>query len=137
MQHDYSYITQYTEKNLLLDLTPYMKSKKLNVSKVPVNFISGGQVNGKYYGISAGTNAWAVIYDPVVLRKAGVAAPKPSWTWAKFEKIALAVYKKTGVRTMPGWSYFAYLPLAAFFQTSYSVLQNFLCCDSIQAGFQT
>jgi multiple sugar transport system substrate-binding protein len=101
IQHDYSYITQYAEKNLLLDLTPYMKSKKLNVAKVPETFISGGQVAGKYYGISGGTNAWSLMYDPAILKKAKVAAPRAGWTWANFEKMALAIYKKTGVQTMP------------------------------------
>jgi multiple sugar transport system substrate-binding protein len=101
MQHDYAYISQYAKKDLLLDLTPYVTSNRINLKKVDENFISGGRVDGKLYGINLGTNALSVIYDPAILKKAGVSAPKASWTWADFEKIAAQVYKKTGVRTMP------------------------------------
>ena len=101
MQHDYAYIAQYAQKDLLLVLTPYVNSKQIDLEKVDENFISGGRVDGKLYGINLGTNAWCIIYDPAVLKKAGVSAPKPSWTWADFEKIATQVYQKTGVKTIP------------------------------------
>ena len=99
IQQDYSYISQYAEKNLLLDLTPYVKSKKIDLTNVPNSFISGGKVKNKLYGINLGTNAWAIIYDPAVLEKAGIAAPKPDWTWTDFEKISTEIFKKTGVQT--------------------------------------
>jgi multiple sugar transport system substrate-binding protein len=101
IQQDYAYLKTYTDKNQLLDLTPYVKFKALNLNKVAETFLSGGRVGGGLYGVSLGTNAWAIIYDPAVLKKAGVAAPKPHWTWADFEKTATAIYKKTGVQTMP------------------------------------
>ena len=101
IQQDYSYITQYAQKNLLMDLTPYVKSNKINLMKVDENFISGGRVDGKLYGINLGTNAWSIIYDPAVLKQAGVSAPKPGWTWADFEKMAIKIYQKTGVQTIP------------------------------------
>ena len=101
IQQDYSYITQYAQKNLLMDLTPYVKSNKINLKKVDENFISGGRVDGKLYGINLGTNAWSIIYDPAVLKQAGVSAPKPGWTWADFEKMAIKIYQKTGVQTIP------------------------------------
>ncbi|HYH02047.1 MAG TPA: extracellular solute-binding protein, partial [Bacillota bacterium] len=101
IQQDYSYITQYTQKKLLLDLTPYVRSKKINLTGVPAVFTSGGKVKNKLYGVALGTNAWGIVYDPAVLSKAGVAAPKANWTWADFEKIATEIYKKTGVQTIP------------------------------------
>lgn len=101
IQHDYMYITQYAQKNLLLDLTPYVRAKKINLTNVADIYTSGGKVKNKLFGVSLGTNAWCMVYDPAVLKKAGIAAPKPDWTWADFEKIALEVYKKTGVQTLP------------------------------------
>lgn len=101
IQQDYAYITQYAQKNLLLNLNRYVREKKIDLSKVPDTFTSGGKVKGGLYGINLGTNAWAIIYDPAVLQKAGVAPLKPDWTWADFEKIALEIYNKTGVQTMP------------------------------------
>ncbi|TCL69920.1 multiple sugar transport system substrate-binding protein [Hydrogenispora ethanolica] len=101
IQQDYAYITQYAQKNLLLDLTPAIKSKKIDLTGVSENYLSGGKVKRKYYGINLGTNAWCIVYDPAVLKKAGVAPPSPDWTWADFEALATEIYKKTGVQTMP------------------------------------
>lgn len=100
MQQDYAYITQYANKNLLLDLGPYVKSKQIDLTNVPDTFTSGGKVKNKLYGVSLGTNAFCMIYDPAVLQKAGVAAPTPNWTWADFEKMSGTIYAKTGVQTM-------------------------------------
>lgn len=99
IQQDYAYITQYAEKNLLLDLTPYIQSKQLDLSDVAETFTSGGKVGGKLYGISLGTNAFSLVYDPAILKRAGVAPPSPTWTWADFEKTAAEIHEKTGVLT--------------------------------------
>lgn len=99
IQQDYAYITQYANKNLLLDLTPYVKAKKLDLTNVAETFTSGGIVDGKFVGVSLGTNAFSMVYDPAVLEKAGIKKPSPTWTWAEFEKMAVEIYNKTGVLT--------------------------------------
>ncbi len=101
IQHDYTYLNQYVVKNLLLDLTPYVKAGKLNLSNVSESYLSSGRAKKRLYAVSLGTNATCIIYDPAILQKAGVAAPTPDWTWADFEKMALEIYKKTGVQTLP------------------------------------
>lgn len=98
IQQDYAYITQYAGKELLLDLTPYVKSKKIDLTGVPDVFISGGKIENKLYGISLGSNAFAFIIDPAILKKAGLTLPKPSWTWIDFEKMAATVFTKTGAQ---------------------------------------
>ncbi len=99
IQQDYAYITQYANKNLLLDLTPYVKAKKLDLIDVAETFTSGGIVDGKFVGVSLGTNAFSMVYDPAVLEKAGIKKPSSTWTWADFEKMAVEIYNKTGVLT--------------------------------------
>ena len=99
IQHDYAYITQYAERNLLLDLTPYVKAKTLDLTGVAETFTSGGMVKNKLVGVSLGTNAFCLAYDPAVLKKAGLNPPAPDWTWADFEKMATTIYNKTGVLT--------------------------------------
>ncbi|MCL6590764.1 MAG: extracellular solute-binding protein [Firmicutes bacterium] len=101
IQMDYAYITTWVKNDQLLDLGPYVKSKKLDLTGVPETFISGGRVKNKLYGVSLGTNAVCMIYDPAILQKAGVAAPTPDWTWADLEKMALEIYNKTGVQVPP------------------------------------
>ncbi|MGE4584201.1 MAG: ABC transporter substrate-binding protein [Sphaerochaeta sp.] len=102
MQHDYAYMLQWVQRNQLADLTPYVQKGIIDLSKVNESFLSGGRVNGKLYGISLGTNAVCLTYDPAVLAKAGIAEPdSATWTWDDFERIALEIYKKTGVQTIP------------------------------------
>ncbi len=101
MQHDYAYMLQFVGRKQLADLTPFVKDKTINLAGVDESFLSGGRVDGKLYGISLGTNAVCMIYDPAVLAKAGVAEPTAKWTWADFEKMAVQIYQKTGVKTLP------------------------------------
>lgn len=102
MQHDYAYMLQWVSRNQLADLTPYIQKGIIDLSKVNDSFLSGGRVGGKLYGISLGTNAVCLTYDPAVLAKAGIAEPdSATWTWEDFERIALEVYRKTGVQTIP------------------------------------
>jgi multiple sugar transport system substrate-binding protein len=101
IQHDYAYIMQWANRNQLLDLTPYTQSGVIDVSKIPASALSAGKVNGKLYGISLGTNAMGMAYDPAVLAKAGVSVPDSTkWTLKDFENMALTIYQKTGVRTL-------------------------------------
>ncbi len=91
------------ERNQLADLTPpYVDKGIIDLSKINDSFLTGGMVDGKLYGISLGTNAVCLTYDPAVLKKAGISQiDSANWTWADFERIALQVYKKTGVQTIP------------------------------------
>ena len=57
LQMDISAITQYVEKEQLLDLTPYIESGALDVSNVPENVLMMGEVKGGNYGIAAGVNS--------------------------------------------------------------------------------
>lgn len=101
MQHDYVYLRQYVGKDLIADLTPFVESRQIDLAGVDKVFTSGGMVQSKFYGISLGTNAMGVAYDPAILRRAGLAAPSIDWTWADLEKMAHEIYRQTGVRTLP------------------------------------
>ncbi|MGE4453230.1 MAG: ABC transporter substrate-binding protein [Sphaerochaeta sp.] len=102
MQHDYAYMLQWVERNQLADLTPYVDQGIIDLSKINDSFLTGGRVDGKLYGISLGTNAVCLTYDPAVLKKAGISEiDSAKWTWEDFERIALQVYRKTGVQTIP------------------------------------
>ncbi|MDA3959093.1 ABC transporter substrate-binding protein [Oceanispirochaeta sp.] len=102
MQHDYAYMLQFVQRNILTDLTPYVDSGVIDLGNVNETFLSGGRVDGKLYGISLGTNAFSLVYDTAVFEAAGIAEPDfTSWTWADFEEIAIEIFEKTGVQTMP------------------------------------
>lgn len=132
MQHDYAYLLQYVSKDLMQDLTSYVKSKKLNLENVPDSFLSGGMVDKKIYGISLGTNAVCMVYDPIILQKAGVEMPKPDWTWEDFEKIATEIFKKTKVQTLP---FFAVDPKVGFDNWIRQTGKSFFNPDGTSLGF--
>ncbi|SDG65462.1 ABC transporter substrate-binding protein [Microbacterium sp. 77mftsu3.1] len=79
MQFDYSYLRQYSENGLLLDLDPYLGGI-IETDPLPQNILDIGVVNDTTYGIATSTNAWGLFTNPVLLEKAGVDEfPGGSW----------------------------------------------------------
>jgi multiple sugar transport system substrate-binding protein len=101
IQHDYGYILQWAGRNQLKDLTPYTQNGTIDVSRIPETALAAGKLNGKLYAISLGTNAFGIAYDPAVLAKAGVSFDSTTWTLKDFENVALTIFQKTGVKTLP------------------------------------
>jgi multiple sugar transport system substrate-binding protein len=102
IQHDYSYIMQWVSRNQLAELTPYIANGTIRTSEISDGNLAGGRIDGKIYGISLGTNAFGMIYDPAVLSKAGIdTIDSANWSWQDFERIARTVYEKTGIKTLP------------------------------------
>ena len=71
MQFDYSYLRQYSENNLLLDLDPYL-GEIIETEPLPQNILDIGVVNDTTYAIPTSTNAWGLFTNPVVLERVGV-----------------------------------------------------------------
>jgi len=67
MQHDYAYLLQFVGRDLMADLTPFVQQNTIDLSGVDESYLSGGRVGGKLYGVSLGTNAVCLVYDPAVL----------------------------------------------------------------------
>jgi multiple sugar transport system substrate-binding protein len=101
MQHDVSYIKQYTDRNQLVDMYTYSKSGVIDLSKWSEAGLAPGILDGKLTGLVIGTNAWGMGLDPAVLQKAGVTIDDTKWTWADYERIGMEIFQKTGIQTMP------------------------------------
>lgn len=71
MQFDYSYLRQYSENGLLLDLDPYLGSV-IDTEPLAQNILDIGVVNDTTYGITTSTNAWGIFTNPALLETAGV-----------------------------------------------------------------
>lgn len=71
MQFDYSYLRQYSENGLLLDLGPYLGGA-IETEPLADNILSIGVVGGTTYAIPTSTNAWGLFTNPVLLQKAGI-----------------------------------------------------------------
>jgi multiple sugar transport system substrate-binding protein len=97
MQHDYAYIEEWTQRDLVLPLDALIADKTINLADVPAGVIDGCKVNGKVMAISLGTNTQSIVLDTNAFADAGVALPKDDWTWADFERIALEIKQKRGI----------------------------------------
>ncbi|NHI15689.1 ABC transporter substrate-binding protein [Microbacterium excoecariae] len=71
MQFDYSYLRQYAENGLLLDLAPYV-GEEIDDSALSEEILAIGEVAGGNYGITTSTNAWGLFSNPKLLDTVGV-----------------------------------------------------------------
>jgi len=71
MQFDYSFLRQYSENNLLLDLGPYL-GNIIDTEPLSDEILSIGVVNGVTTGIPTSTNAWGLFTNPKLLESVGV-----------------------------------------------------------------
>lgn len=100
------YLKTYTDADKLLDLTPYIESGALDLSKVSENVIATGKVGEGIYGISAGSNAASLIYNKTLLDENGIEI-KDLMNYEEFMNLCREIYEKTGVKTqfdnIPTW----------------------------------
>lgn len=73
MQFDYSYLRQYSQNGLLLDLDPYL-GEIIQTDPLPQNILDVGVVNDVTTGIATSTNAWGIFTNPTLLGDVGVEA---------------------------------------------------------------
>lgn len=78
-------------------LNKYIKDGTIDTTHTDDSFIGITTLEGNTVGLSSGTNAPAVAYDPALFKKAGVPEPEFNWTWDEFEAAALKVKEKLGI----------------------------------------
>jgi multiple sugar transport system substrate-binding protein len=104
MQLFISFIPQYAESGMLLDLQPYVDDGTLDVSTIEENLLATGYYKGKLVTIPLSMSARAVVYSPVALAEAGMPAPNPDWTWDDFERMAVQYTRATGNYAIDGYT---------------------------------
>ena len=80
MQFDYSYLRQYSENGLLLDLDPYLGTT-IETDAIADNILGIGVVDGTTTGIATSTNAWGLYTNPKLLEQVGVAGYEGGGSW--------------------------------------------------------
>ena len=98
MQQDYAYFEQWVEAGDLLDLTPYIESGALDLSKLPESIVQTGMsaTDGHVYAVCAGMNAPAFSYNKTLTDELGIEVPD-NMTWDDFVEISRKIYEETGV----------------------------------------
>lgn len=96
IQMDYAFLTDYANRDALLDLDTYTQSGDLKIDKHDPSMIKAGTVNDKLYAITLGVNAPGVVYSSKVFQELNIADPDTSWTWEDFAKIAKQIREAKG-----------------------------------------
>jgi multiple sugar transport system substrate-binding protein len=92
IQMDEKYITEYSSRGALLDLSKY----GIDTSKLDEAALNAGKSEDGLTGIAAGINAATILANPAVFKAAGVALPDDkTWTWEDFERISAEVTAKS------------------------------------------
>ncbi|MBT2585500.1 ABC transporter substrate-binding protein [Arthrobacter sp. ISL-95] len=92
IQMDEKYITEYSTRGALLDLSKY----DIDTSKLDAAALDAGKGEKGLTGIAAGINAATILANPAVFQAAGVAIPDDkTWTWEDFERVSAEVTAKS------------------------------------------
>ncbi len=98
MQMDYGTLSTYVNNGQLLALDDLIQSGAIDLSNVKQDSVSAGQLNGKMYGIVTGVNSPAGIYNPEILKEAGVTLSQAP-TLDEFNAASKTIHEKTGAFT--------------------------------------
>ncbi|PJJ62082.1 ABC transporter substrate-binding protein [Compostimonas suwonensis] len=85
IQMDLSYIREYGQRGVLLDLSPYL-DKGIDMSGFNPTLLPSGQIGDATYGVPTSTTDPAFFYNPAVLEATGVELPQADQSWADFKK---------------------------------------------------
>jgi len=95
-QIDDNGLAEYATRNVTLDLTPFVNSGKIDVSKHPESLTKYGQLGGKQVAIATGENTPALIYDKTVITELGMEVPAIGWSYEKTIDWAAQITAKKG-----------------------------------------
>src|SRR5690349_24037254 len=84
MQFDYSYLRQYSQNGLLLDLGPYL-GNIIDTEPLEQNILDIGVVGGETTGIPTSTNAWGMYTSPKLLESVGVEDYEGGGSWEDYD----------------------------------------------------
>ncbi|WP_430929486.1 ABC transporter substrate-binding protein [Pseudarthrobacter sulfonivorans] len=92
IQMDEKYITEYSTRGALLDLSKY----QIDTSKLDEAALNAGKSEDGLTGIAAGINAATILANPAVFKAAGVELPDDkTWTWEDFGRISAELTEKS------------------------------------------
>jgi multiple sugar transport system substrate-binding protein len=98
-QVDDNGLNDLVQRGLVLDLSNYVKSGKLNVSHLPRSLVDYGVIDGKTVAIAAAENTPAMVYDKTVIKKLDMPEPETGWTWQHLVDWAKQLTFKSGGKT--------------------------------------
>ncbi len=98
IQQDYGQLSTYYDKNLMLNLQPYIESGVIDTSRISGAVLASGSFNEDLYAMCIGLNTPVLLYDKETIQAAGVTIPE-QMTYQEFFAISKTIFEKTGVQT--------------------------------------
>jgi len=102
IQMDMSYVQQYVKNHILLDMTPLLSNKAVDLSDFDQGLLANSKDNQIIYGIPLGGNYECMIYDTTIIQEAGVNPPPASWTWDEFAAYTGSISKALASKKIYG-----------------------------------
>lgn len=124
-------------------LNGYIEKGIIDTTKTDKSFIAITTLDGKTVGLSLGTNAHAIAYDPALFNRAGVALPTNKWTWTDYENTAITIHRNLDILGSSQLDEFTVLTLwlqqydkgESFFLEPYRLKLNYAKDDEITEFF--
>jgi multiple sugar transport system permease protein len=92
---DSKLIPTFTNKGVLLDLQPYVKSLDIDTTIWFPGVRAIGERDGGLYSFPKGFTPLMIYYNKEMFRRAGVPLPPPDWTWDDYLQRARALTRDT------------------------------------------
>ncbi|WP_088102758.1 ABC transporter substrate-binding protein [Halalkalibacter urbisdiaboli] len=80
-------LNDFVNRGVVLPLDEYV-GNSLDLSKHDQSMIDAATFDGKFYGVTLGTNARGVLLNKTLFEEANVPLPSEEWTWEDFKEIA-------------------------------------------------
>ncbi|MGA3524013.1 ABC transporter substrate-binding protein [Melissospora conviva] len=97
-QIDDTYLTEYAQRAVLLDLAEDLRAGRLDLSTLAPGLSRYGQVGGRTVAVAAGTTTAALVCNRSLLRRLGLSAPTADMTYPAFIDWAAEVTAAGGGR---------------------------------------
>lgn len=85
---DSKLIPTFTNKNILLDLNPFLRELNIDTSQWFTNATNIARRGSSLYAFPKGFSTLAVFFNKRLFRDAGLEYPSPGWTWDDYLRIA-------------------------------------------------
>ncbi len=95
-QIDDNYLTEYAQRQILLDLTDYVQNGQLDLHGLPSSLAQYGQVAGRTMAVAAAENTPGLIYNKTLLRRLKLPEPYIGMTYDEYLNWAALVTRRSG-----------------------------------------
>lgn len=91
IQADYAFIFNFSDRNLVEPLQPFIDQKIIDVSAIDPSALTPGTKSENLYAFPISQNNQALLYNPQMLEAANIQPPTSNYTLEQFEEILRAV----------------------------------------------